>query len=82
MPLLNSRFDVFRFMNKSPITIINDDNMRGIIAPSSAISESMLEDLVDLVEMSDPKFVASVNRGFKKAKKLFDGPTLRKELGV
>ena len=56
--------------------------MRGIIAPSSAISEEMLEDLVDLVEMSDPKFVAKINGEFKKTKKWFDGPTLRKELGV
>ncbi|KKW27319.1 MAG: hypothetical protein UY70_C0016G0003 [Candidatus Kaiserbacteria bacterium GW2011_GWB1_52_6] len=69
-------------MSKSAITVINDENMRGIIAPSSAISEEMLEDLVDLVEMSDPKFVAKINGEFKKTKKWFDGPTLRKELGV
>ena len=69
-------------MGVSGIAIINEANVRGIIAPSSAMSESMLADLVDIVEMSDPKFVASVNRGFKKARKLFDGPTLRKELGA
>jgi len=69
-------------MNKSSITVINDTNIRGIIAPVSAISEEMLENLIDLVEMSDPKFVASVNRSFKKAKKRHDGPGLRKELGV
>ena len=69
-------------MSKSSITVINDKNVRGIIAPSSALSEEMLEDLIDLVEMSDTKFVANVNRGFKKAKQMTDGPTLRKELGV
>ena len=69
-------------MNKSPIIIIDDKNLRGIVAPASAISKAMLEDLVDLVEMSDPKFVARVNGGFKKVKKYFDGPALRKELGV
>ena len=68
-------------MSKPSITIINDENMRGIIAPSSAISEATLEDMVDLVEMSDPKFVASVNRGFKKAK-FTDGRAFRKELGA
>lgn len=69
-------------MSKSVITIIDDGNMRGVIAPSSAISGAMLEDLVDLIEMSDPKFVAKINREFKKSKKWFDGPVLRKELGV
>lgn len=69
-------------MSHPPLTIMNDGNMRGIIAPVSAISESLLNDIIDVIEMAEPKFVARVNRAFKKGKKHLDGRTLRKELRV
>ena len=54
-------------MNKSSITIINDENMRGIIAPSSAISKRMFEDFVDFFELSTPEEVAKEDRLIKEA---------------
>lgn len=65
---------IFRFvgvtlpvMNKPSITIINDENMRGIVAPSSAISKKMFEDFIDFFELSTPEEVAKENRLIKEA---------------
>jgi len=69
-------------MNKSSITIIDDKNLRGIVAPASIISKEMLEDFVDLVGYANPTVVARVNNNFKKAKKLTRGREMRKALGV
>lgn len=69
-------------MNKSLITIIDDKNLRGIVAPASLVSKEMLKDFVDLVGYANPLVVARINRGFKQAKKLMDGKALRKKLGV
>lgn len=65
-------------MNKSPITIIDDGNLRGIVAPASVISKEMLEDFIDDIEYADPKTVARVERSFNGAR-LTDGRALRKE---
>jgi len=40
-------------MNKSPITIIDDKNLRGFVAPSSLVSKEMLRDLIEMVEMTE-----------------------------
>lgn len=70
-----------RKSKKSLVTIIDDENLRGLVAPASLISREMLGDIVDLIEYSDSKVVTRVNRGFK-SKKLVNGRTLRKDLGV
>lgn len=57
------------FMNKSPITIINDENMRGIVAPSSAISKKMFEDFIDFFELSTSEEVAREDRLIREADK-------------
>lgn len=51
------------------LTIINDENMRGIIAPSSLISKEMLEDFIDTVEMSSPESIAEDARLVEQADK-------------
>lgn len=43
-------------MKKAPkITIINNEDMRGILAPSSALSKKTLDDVVDFIELSSEK---------------------------
>jgi hypothetical protein len=40
-----------------PLTIIDDKNIRGVLAPSKFISKELLEDIVDLIEWSSPEAV-------------------------
>ncbi len=37
------------------LTIIDDKNMRGIIAPKSRMPKEVLEDMIDLAELSTSK---------------------------
>lgn len=69
-------------MGKPSVTVINDENFRGVIAPASVLSQEMLEDLVDIVEYSRPGAIARVNSAFKKTGKLTEGRKLRKEVGA
>jgi hypothetical protein len=68
--------------NLSSLTIVDDNNLRGIIAPAKILSKELLEDMLDLIAYSRPKTVAEINRRFKKAEKegLIDGETFRKSL--
>ena len=34
------------------LTIINDKNVRGVLAPANAMSQSVLEDVIDFIELS------------------------------
>jgi hypothetical protein len=36
------------------LTVINDKNMRGLIAPADRLTREVLEDMIDLVELSTP----------------------------
>ncbi|MEK7063203.1 MAG: hypothetical protein AAB955_00760 [Patescibacteria group bacterium] len=36
------------------VTIIDDKNMRGIIAPATTLSREVLEDMIDLMELATP----------------------------
>ena len=38
----------------STLTVIDDKNMRGLIAPSGMLPREVLEDMIDLVELSTP----------------------------
>lgn len=70
-------------MSTSTITIIDDKNLRGIVAPSSLVSREMLEDIVDLIEYSNPKVVERIELERASSKgKYVDGRRLRKELGI
>jgi len=39
------------------LTIINDNKLRGVIAPASELSEERLADLIDLIEMSSAESI-------------------------
>ena len=67
-------------MNKSPITIINDERLRGIIAPSSSISKEMLVGLVDFIELSTPEEVAKENRLIREADSKISWIPMKKSL--
>ena len=45
---------------ENTLTIINDNKLRGVIAPATVISEKRLADLIDLIEMSSPESVKEV----------------------
>ncbi|MBU4030965.1 hypothetical protein KJ756_02315 [Patescibacteria group bacterium] len=38
--------------NSSSLIIINDKNLRGILAPPKLISKKILEDVIDFIELS------------------------------
>lgn len=38
---------------RNDLTIIDSKNMRGVLAPSSSMSKSVLEDVIDFIELSD-----------------------------
>jgi hypothetical protein len=42
-------------LNKSTVTIIDKGGIRGILAPSSAISKKSLQDMIDFLELSSPE---------------------------
>ena len=55
-------------MNKSSsITIINDKNIRGIVAPSNVITQETLEDMIDFVELSSEKTLRETQARIKQA---------------
>ena len=43
--------------NKSSLTIIDDKNIRGVLAPSKLLSKELLEDIVDFLEWSTPQAI-------------------------
>lgn len=44
-------------MNKLPLTIIDDKNLRGVIAPSKVFSKELLEDVIDFIELSSSESI-------------------------
>jgi len=66
----------------SSLTIINDKNLRGVLAPAKLLSKELFEDMLDLILYSRPGVAAKINRDFKKVKKerLIDGEKLKKSL--
>ncbi len=64
------------------LTIINDKNLRGVLAPAKLLSQELLGDILDLISYSHAGVAAAINRDFKKTKKerLIDGEALKKSL--
>lgn len=56
-----------RPMAKSSLTIIDDKNLRGVLAPASVFSKEMLEDIIDLVELSSPESIREDEERIKEA---------------
>ena len=68
----------------SSITLVDDNNLRGVIAPSEFLTKEILEDLVDLILYSNSKVVDEINNDFRKAEKeeLEDGKGLKRSLDL
>ena len=50
-----------------PITVINDKHVRGFLAPASAVSNELLDDLIEMVELSRPEAIKKTQRRIKEA---------------
>ena len=50
-----------------PLTIVDDKNIRGVLAPSKFISEELLEDIVDLIEWSNLEAIEETERRVAEA---------------
>ncbi|MFH1030831.1 MAG: hypothetical protein V1770_06270 [bacterium] len=61
------------------ITLINNKNLKGVIALSSLLTKKILDDIIDLIMYSQPETIKIINTEFKqqKKKKLIDGDKLR-----
>ena len=66
----------------SSFTIIDNKNLRGVLAPAKLLSKELFEDMLELILYSRSKVVSVINRDFKKAGRegLIDGEVLRKSL--
>ncbi|MDA2936253.1 hypothetical protein MYX06_03485 [Patescibacteria group bacterium AH-259-L05] len=51
----------------SSITIINNKNLRGVLAPAKVISKKTLEDIIDFIELSSPKALRETEKQIKQA---------------
>ena len=51
----------------SSLTIINDKNVRGVIAPARTLSKKMLEDIIDLIELSTPSAIKETEARIREA---------------
>ena len=40
-----------------PLTIIDEENLRGVLGPPKLISKEVLEDIIDLIEWSTPEAI-------------------------
>ena len=54
-------------MSKTSLTIINDRQLRGVLAPAHSVSKEVLEDIIDLIEWSSPKAVKESERRIREA---------------
>jgi hypothetical protein len=54
-------------MKKSQLTIIDDKNLRGVLAPSSLVSKEVFEDIIDLIELSSPTVAKETEKRLKEA---------------
>ncbi len=50
-----------------PLTIIDDKNIRGVLAPSKVLSKKLLEDIVDFLEWSSPEAIRETEKRVREA---------------
>ncbi len=50
-----------------PLTIIDDKNIRGVLAPSKVLSKKLLEDIVDFLEWSSPEAIKETEKRIREA---------------
>lgn len=56
-------------MEKDTITIIDDKNIRGIVGSAKTISKELLEDMIDLIELSSDEVTQETNKRIAEADK-------------
>lgn len=56
-------------MTQSSLTIINNKNLRGVLAPTKTLSKELLEDIVDLIEWSTPEAFKETEKRVREADK-------------
>ena len=54
-------------MANLPLTIIDDKNLRGILAPAKVLSKELLEDIIDLIEWSSPEAIRETEKRVEEA---------------
>jgi len=50
-----------------PLTIIDDKNLRGVIAPSKVLTKELLEDIIDFIEWSTPESIRETEERIAEA---------------
>ncbi len=50
-----------------PITLVDDNKLRGVLAPAEILSKELLQDIVDLIELSNPESVKELEKRIKEA---------------
>ncbi len=50
-----------------PLTIVDDKNIRGVLAPSKVLSKKLLEDIVDFLEWSSPEAIRETEKRVREA---------------
>jgi len=53
--------------NKSSLTIIDEKNLRGVLAPPKVLTKELLEDIIDLIEWSTPKAIRETERRVRES---------------
>ena len=53
--------------NLSSVTIIDDKELRGVLAPKKLLSKRLLEDMVDLIKASSPEEIKETERLIREA---------------
>jgi len=54
---------------RSPLTIIDNSTLRGVLAPARAVSKRVLEDMIDFLELSGRKSARETTKLIKEADK-------------
>jgi len=51
------------------ITIVDNDSLRGVLAPAEMLSKEKLQDMIDFLELSDPEAIEETTDRIKNATK-------------
>ena len=54
-------------MEKNSITIIDDENLRGVVGPAKTIPKKLLEDMIDLIELSSDAMARGTEKRIAEA---------------
>lgn len=54
-------------MGNSSLTIIDNKNLRGVLAPAEVISKELLEDIIDFIELSSSESIRETEERIKEA---------------